>query len=76
MHERYGYLLEMAVIIYVMTDRKKWWFALGLHVIATLTYAPGILGKSLVDAGILAAGYLVLYLMISYCRLYRRKQDA
>lgn len=76
MHERYGYLLEMAVIIYAMTDRKKWWFALGIHVIATLTYAPGILGKTLVDARILAAGYLVLYLLISYCRIYRREQHA
>ena len=76
MHERYGYMLEMAAIIYAVIDRKKWWFALGLHIIMTLTYAPGILGHALVDARILAAGYLILYMLMSYCRINRRKQYA
>ena len=76
MHERYGYMLEMAAIIYEVIDRKKWWFALGLHIIMTLTYAPGILGHALVDARILAAGYLILYMLLSYCRINRRKQYA
>lgn len=75
MHERYGYMLEMVAIVYAVTDRKKWWFVLGIHIISTLMYAPGILGKALIDARVLSVGYLVLFLLLSYNMVWRKTQD-
>lgn len=76
MHERYGYLLETAAIIYAVTDRRKWWFALGIQVITTLIYAPGILGRAVADARLLALGYLLLYGMVSFSRIDRGERYA
>lgn len=74
MHERYGYLLEMAAIIYAVTDRRKWWIAVGTQVITLLTYAPGILDWPVIDARILAVCYLFLYGMVSFCWIDGRKR--
>lgn len=75
MHERYGYMLEMAAIVWAVTDKKKWWLPVFLHLITTLTYAPGILGRHLVDARILAAGYLLSYGLLICSRIREEKTE-
>lgn len=69
MHDRYGYMLEMVAICYAVTNKKIWWLPIGLQVITMFVYAPGILRWHIVDARILAIGYLLLFIALSYTQL-------
>lgn len=76
MHDRYGYMLELAAIVYAVVEKKKWWFALILQVISLVVYAPAILRRYLLDARILAVFYLLTFAAFTYCEVKRMtKQD-
>lgn len=71
MHDRYGYMLEIAAIIYAVADKRKWWFALMLQVISLVVYAPAFLDRYIIDARIAAVFYLLTFAAFTYCEVKR-----
>lgn len=67
MHERYGYMMELGMILCAALDRRKWWRAVTLQAITMLLYAPVYLRRYLdYDARIPAAVWLIVYLAVSF----------
>lgn len=65
MHERYGYMLEVAAILWAVIDRRKWWLAVMLQTITFFMYTQGVMGQTFVEPKILAVFYLAAYLMLT-----------
>lgn len=71
MHDRYGYMLEIAAIIYAVTDKRKWWLALMLQMTTLAVYAPAFLRRYAIDARIAAVFYLLTFAAFVYCEVKR-----
>lgn len=67
MHDRYGYMLEIGVIIYAAASGKRWWIAVLLQGITMILYAPVYLCRYLeYDPRSWSAVWMAIYLIISF----------
>lgn len=67
MHDRYGYMMELGMILCAAIDRRKWWRAVTLQAVTMLLYAPVYLRRYLdYDTRIPAAIWLVVYFAVSF----------
>ncbi|MGN1148432.1 MAG: hypothetical protein ACI4TB_08420, partial [Lachnospiraceae bacterium] len=71
MHDRYGYMLEMAAIVWTVVEKRKWWLAVMTQLISLIVYAPAIVGRYLIDARILAVFYLLTFAALVFCQVKR-----
>lgn len=70
MHDRYGYILELGLILYAAAYRKNWWMAAVLQGITMILYAPVLLRRYLEhDPRIWASVWLFVYFVISFERI-------
>lgn len=63
MHERYGFLIDVLLVILVAVNPKKIRLLVMYFLVSMLSYAPFLLGKSVIDLYIVAVlnGILLLY---------------
>lgn len=67
MHDRYGYMMELAMILCAAITPRKWWRAVTLQAITMLLYAPVYLRRYLdYDVRIPAAIWLFVYFAVSF----------
>lgn len=66
MHERYGYLLDLVLVLVMLTDRSCWVFPAVTLVTSTLTYGYFLFGNSGPSIQFLSLLYLSAYLWFSY----------
>lgn len=67
MHDRYGYMMELGVILCAAINRRKWWQAAALQAVTMTLYAPVYLRRYLdYDPRIPAAVWLVVYSAVSF----------
>lgn len=70
MHDRYGYMLELGIILYAAAYGKRWWMVFVLQGITMILYAPVLLRRYLeYDPRIWATLWLLVYLVISFERI-------
>lgn len=70
MHDRYGYMLELGLILYAAAYRRNWWMAVCLQGITMILYAPVLLRRYLdYDPRIWASLWLLIYFVISFERI-------
>lgn len=65
MHERYGYLLDVLVIIYVIAVRKRYWLAVACNLVSLRGYCQYMFKYS-VDIRLTAYVYFAVYVYVSY----------
>ncbi len=66
MHDRYGYMMELGMILLAAMNRRRWWRAAALQGITMILYAPVYLRRYLdYDAKVLAAIWLIVYFALS-----------
>lgn len=63
MHERYGYIIEAAAIIYAVVDHKKWWLAAALNLTALIAYSPYLFQKVIIDIKYMAIVNIMIFLI-------------
>lgn len=67
MHDRYGYMMELGVILCAAINRRKWWQAVTLQAVTMVLYAPVYLRRYLeYDPRIPAAAWLIVYFAVSF----------
>lgn len=67
MHDRYGYMMELGVILCASINRRKWWQVVILQAVTMVLYAPVYLRRYLdYDPRITAAAWLVVYFAVSF----------
>ncbi len=71
MHERYGYLVDMLVIVYALQRPEKTWVAVCYILISLITYMPFLVGAYVLPFPFLAAVLLALDVYVGY-DLYRQ----
>lgn len=72
MHERYGYLLEIMLVVLAFYDKEYLLFAMPVEVISLLTYGKYLFGLS-INIQVLSACYFAAYL--GYCWKILKKSD-
>ncbi len=71
MHERYGYLLDILLIVYVMAFGKYYWVAVGSNLVSLRGYCYYLFGNySVVSLQYAAIFYVILYAYMTFV-LYR-----
>ena len=63
MHERYGYIIEAAAIIYAVIDHRKWWLAAALNLTALIAYSPYLFQEVIIDIKYMAIVNIVIFLI-------------
>lgn len=67
MHDRYGYMMELGVILCAAINLRKWWQAAALQAVTMTLYAPVYLRRYLdYDPRILAVIWLIVYFAVSF----------
>lgn len=67
MHDRYGYMMELGMILLAALDRRKWWRAIFLQIVTMILYAPVYLHRYLEhDPRIQAILWLAVYFALSF----------
>lgn len=66
MHERYGILLDLLAILYVMLDVRKLPVYFGFSVISVLSFMPYLIGTAVIPIQYVALGLLGLLLYVGY----------
>ncbi len=54
MHERYGFIIDLLAIIYVILRPKKFWILLGFTIVSICSYMPFLVGKDIISMPVLA----------------------
>lgn len=65
MHERYAYLLDVLLIIYVIVSRKHFWLAVACQLISLRGYCQFMFSFDF-DIKLTAIAYIAIYVYVSY----------
>ena len=79
MHERYGFFVEIASIIYVFIFKKHWWIAIVLNTISLFTYIDYLYSISYynyTDMAILNFSTYIAFSLITVKQLYNKSNSA
>lgn len=66
MHERYGYLLDMLAVIYVIVFSKRVWLAVVLQLVSLRGYCFYLFKYEMLDIKLTAIIYTAVYAYVSY----------
>lgn len=66
MHERYGYLLDALLIIYVIMARKHYWIAVACNLVSLRGYGNYLFKYEVVDIKLTSVIYIGIYVYVSY----------
>lgn len=65
MHERYGYLLDMLAVIYVIVIAKRLWLAVALQIVSLRGYCVYLFSYDVLDIKLTAIIYMAIYVYVT-----------
>lgn len=65
MHDRYGYLVEVLIIIYAILKPKYWHYAVGVNMIGLLSYIAYLTTYRPMDEGLVSIIHLLIFIAFS-----------
>lgn len=66
MHERYSYLLDILLIIYMMVTQKRVWLVVACNLISLTGYCSYLFAYRPLDFGITSIIYVAIYIYVTY----------
>lgn len=75
MHERYGFIIDLLAIIYVIMRPKRFWILLGFTIVSICSYMPFLVGKDIISMSTLAIILLGLIGYVGYDLYYQIKEQ-
>ena len=75
MHERYGFLVDLLGIIYVIIKPKRFWVLIGLVMVSVVSYMPYLIGARIFEMKTVATVLLGLIAFIGYDLFSSIRQD-
>ncbi len=65
MHERYGYLLDILAVIYVIVTAKRFWLAVALQLVSLRGYCVYLFSYEVLDIKLTAIIYIAIYVYVT-----------